>query len=406
MSKITFVDEPNKTGGKVYGRKRSAVAFIFSVTLLAIIVGFVGGILSLVIITNSSTGAKLRSVFGIKNIEGININSTTTNKLVLEESSAIIDAVKKASPAVVSISTSTKVQDLFGQVSEQTGGGTGFIVTSDGLIVTNKHVVSDKNAMYSVVTSEGKKYDGKVLALDSLNDLAIVSIEASGLPTVEFGDSENLQIGQWVVAVGNALAQFDNTVTVGVISAKNRQISATDSTGSGAETLSDLLQTDTAINPGNSGGPLINLKGQVIGINTAVAGNAQNIGFAIPINQVKNAIDFNSVRKTGKIIRPYIGVRYIPITPDIAKRADLPVDYGVYIYSGSTLLPAVQPNSPADKAGLRVADIIVEIDGVKINDQRTLNSILVQYKPDQEVEIKYMRGKDEKTVKLTLGATE
>lgn len=405
MPKITYVDEDELRQPK-YNKKRSAVAFIISIAILAVVVGFIGGILSLVLLTNSDSGAKMRSWLGIKDTGGINITSTTTNKLVLEESSAIIDAAKKVSPAVVSISTSSKVQDLFGQVMEETGGGTGFIVTSDGLIVTNKHVVSSDQTAYTVVTADGKKYDGKVLARDPLNDLAILSIDAKGLSTVEFGDSDDLQVGQWVVAVGNALAQFDNSVTVGVISAKNRQISAGDSTGTSTETLSELLQTDAAINSGNSGGPLVNLKGQVIGINTAVASNAQGIGFAIPINQIKNAIDFSTVRKTGKIVRPYFGIRYIQITPDIAKRADLAIDYGVYVYSSSSLQPAVVTGSPADKAGIKAGDIITEVDGVKINDQRTLNSILLKYKPGQEVEIKYVRGKDEKTTKLTLGSTE
>ncbi len=403
MAKITYLDEEN-IKEKKYGRKRSAIAFIFSIAFLAIVVGFIGGILSMVLITNSSLGSKMRDWLGIKNIEAININNTTTNKLILEESSAIIDAVKKVSPAVVSISTSTTVQDFFGQSFKQEGGGTGFIVTSDGLIVTNKHVVAETNTKYTVVTSDGVKYEATVIAQDSLNDLAIISIDAKGLSTIEFGDSDELQIGQWAVAVGNALAQFDNTVTVGVISAKNRQINAGSSSGSSSETLSDLIQTDAAINFGNSGGPLVNLKGQVIGINTAIASTAQNIGFAIPINQVKNAIDFSTVRKTGKIVRPYLGVRYLQITPDIAKRAELPTDYGIYIYS-NTLQPAVQSDSPADKAGLKQGDIILEIDGVKINESRSLNSILAKYKPDQEIEIKYMRNNEEKTTKLTLGSS-
>lgn len=404
MAKLTYLDEEsNHPVYKTVQNRRSALAFAVSVMIIAFILGIFGSIFGLALMSTDGWGLKIRETLGINGLSSLSINSTSTERLILEESSAITDTVKKISPAVVSITTTKQVTDFFGQTTEQSGGGTGFIVTTDGLILTNKHVVNDQNTEYTVVTNDGKKYPAKVLAKDTLNDFAVIQIEASGLPVVEFGDSDNLDVGQWVVAVGNALGQFGNTVTVGVISATNREITASSGAGGQSESLSDMLQTDAAINSGNSGGPLVNLKGQVIGINTAVASNAQNIGFAIPINQVKNVIDFDSIKKTGKIVRPYIGVRYIPITPTIARSSNLKYDYGIYVYSDNPLQPAVVPGSPADKIGIKAGDILLELDGTKINENLTLNNILSKYKPNQKVTIKYLRESEEKTIELTLG---
>lgn len=361
--------------------------FIIFFLILAFLMGILG----------SAAGAAL---FGsaFKNIS--DITSTSTRKIVIEESGAVIGAVKKVSPAVVSITTSSNAMDFFGRVYEQKGGGTGFIITSDGLIATNKHVVSDENATYQVVTAEGKTYEGKVKAIDPFMDLAILSIDAKGLPVVELGDSDKLQVGQWVIAIGNALAKFDNTVTVGVISARERDVEASGA-GIGTEKLESMLQTDAAINPGNSGGPLVNLEGQVTGINTAVAGGAQGIGFAIPINNVKKAIE--SVQKTGKISRPYLGVRYIPITRDIAKAASLPVDYGAWIYRGSGSLEApVIPSSPADKAGIKENDIITEINGQRIDEKHSLSSLIRKYNFGDEIVLTVLRAGKEMKVKVML----
>jgi serine protease Do len=221
------------------------------------------------------------------------------------------------------------------------------------------------------------------------------------LPVVELGDSDELKVGQWVVAVGNALGQFQNTVTAGIVSAKGRQIQASDSDGTSTETLSNLLQTDTAINSGNSGGPLVNLKGQVIGINTAVASGAQGIGFAIPINEAKSAIE--SIKKTGKIVRPYLGVRYQTVTPEIAKANNLSVDYGAIVLRGTGLTAfAVVPGSPADKAGIIENDIILEVNGDKIDADHSLVSLIQQYQVGDEVELKVLSKAKEKTVKVNL----
>ncbi len=322
--------------------------------------------------------------------------STKKEKLVLEESSAVIDAVKKVSPSVVSITTSQSIQDLFtGQITQEKGGGTGFILTSDGLIVTNKHVVEQPDATYSVLTEDGKTYAAHILSKDPYSDLAVIKIEAKGLKPVELGDSNALNIGQWVIAIGNALGEFQNTVTVGVVSAKERRITTP------GQTLEGLIQTDAAINPGNSGGPLLNLAGQVIGINTAIAGGAEGIGFAINIDSVKTALD--SVQRTGKIVRPFLGVRYLSINKEIARSAQLSVDKGALVYRGTnpTDLPVV-PGSPADKAGIQENDIITKVNGQEIDENTSLGSLLQKYKPGDVVALTLLRKGEETKLNVTL----
>ncbi|TSC96996.1 MAG: Protease Do, partial [Candidatus Berkelbacteria bacterium Licking1014_2] len=325
--------------------------------------------------------------------------NTKTEKVVVEESGIIIDTVKKVVPAVVSISTSENVQDFFGQIIEQQGAGTGFILTSDGLIITNKHVVSSEGAKYTVILNDGRSFPAEIKVRDPNNDFAILKIDGKNLPVMELGDSDKLQVGQWVIAIGNALGEFENTVTTGVLSAKNRNI-ITAGSGFSQEQLTGLLQTDAPINPGNSGGPLVNLKGQVIGINTAVA-DAQSIGFAIPINSIKKSIA--SFQKTGKIVRPYLGVRYLTITQDIAKTANLPVDYGVLVYHGNQLgATAVANGSPADKAGIVENDIITEINGQRLDEKHPLPTVLAQFDPGQEIELTVIHKGETKKIKLTL----
>lgn len=381
------VEKPAKKGG----------AFVVVFLILALLMGVIGSVATMVLLsTNSSWRAKL-------GINDLALNTTKTEKLILEESSAVTSTVDKVSPSVVSISTSTNVTDLFGRSYEQTGGGTGFIITSDGMIATNKHVVSDASATYTVFTSDGKNYPAKIVATDPFNDLAVIKIEASGLPVVDLGDSDKLQVGQWVIAIGNALGEFNNTVTVGVISAKDRKITA--SGGGSSENLEGLLQTDAAINAGNSGGPLVNLAGQVTGINTAVAGSAQGIGFAIPINSVKSALD--SIKKTGKISRPMLGVRYLPVNKELAKANQLPIDHGAWVLPGTQSGEvAVVPGSPADKAGIVENDIITQIDGADITENSSLQKLLSKYNIGDEVELTILHKGDEKKIKLKLTAAQ
>ncbi|MBX4201062.1 trypsin-like peptidase domain-containing protein, partial [Candidatus Parcubacteria bacterium] len=261
---------------------------------------------------------------------------------------AIIDSVKSASPSVVSIVISKNLPvyeqqfiNPFGDMPgfgiqipqyvqkgtkyQEVGAGSGFIVSSDGLILTNKHVVSDKEAEYTVLTSDGTEFSAKVVALDPVQDLAVIKLQSDAtFPAIKIGDSSGIQIGQGAIAIGNALGQFSNTVSVGVVSGLGRTVSASGAQGF-SETLEGIIQTDAAINPGNSGGPLVNLRGEVIGINTAMADNAQSIGFAIPINIAKKDID--QIIKTNKIVYPFLGVRYVAVDEQVKEKYNLPVDY-------------------------------------------------------------------------------
>lgn len=360
--------------------KKRLVSLVLAVALLA---GGAAGALSTVVLKSPSPRPLADS-------------GPASKKIVLEESSAVIDTVKKVSPSVVSITASTNTLDFFtGQAVEQKGGGTGFVLTSDGLIVTNKHVVDQPNTKYTVITAEGKNYLATVLSRDSFNDLAVIKVDAKGLKPVELGDSDALQIGQWVVAIGNALGEFQNTVTIGVVSAKERQIKTTN------EALNGLIQTDAAINPGNSGGPLVNLAGQVVGINTAIAGNAEGIGFAINIDSIKTALD--SVERTGKIVRPYLGVRYLNLNTEIARSAGLSVEQGALVYRGPNPTDfAVAPGSPADKAGIAENDIITKINGQELNENTSLVSLLQKYKPGETVTLTVIHKGEEKKIDVVL----
>lgn len=294
------------------------------------------------------------------------------------------------------------VQTPDGTEKQKVGAGSGFIISPDGLIVTNKHVVADKTADYEVELSSGKKYSATVLARDPILDVAIMKITAYGLPYLTLGDSDSLKLGQSVVAIGNALGQFQNTISVGVISGLSRSITAGDGGGM-SEALSHVIQTDAAINPGNSGGPLLNLSGNVVGVNTAIVQGSQNIGFALPINSIKSVIE--SVQKTGKIVRPYIGVRYQTVTPELKSANNLSVDYGVIVKGdGSKNLLAVIPGSPADKAGIVENDIILEIDGVKINADSDFAQTIRGHKVGDAVLLTVLSKGSQKKVTVVLEA--
>lgn len=386
--------ETEKKGQK-YFKKYFLKITVF--TLVILLVGAVGGIGGILLL--STNDGAIANKIGLT--KGINIPITKTDKIVLEESNAVIDTTNKVSPSVVSITLKTQVRDIFGQLQTAEGAGTGFIITSDGLILTNRHVASDENVAYTVILADGKTYDAKIQSVDSAQDIAVLKIDARDLPVVELGDSDQMQIGQWVVAVGNALGQFQNTVTVGVVSGKNRKVEASDSSGVNAETLDNMIQTDAAINSGNSGGPLVNLKGQVIGINTAVASGAQGIGFAIPINVAKSAIE--SIKKTGRIIRPYLGVRYVQVTPDIAKENNLSYEYGALVMRGNGLgQAAVASGSPADKAGIKENDIILEVNGERVDENKGLVSLVQQYNVGDTIDLKIYSGGKEITIKVKL----
>lgn len=284
---------------------------------------------------------------------------------------------------------------------QQVGAGSGFFVKESGLILTNKHVVERDDVSYTAVTNDGKKYPAKVVARDPVNDLALVQIQGSGFSSLLLGDSSRVKLAQTVIAIGNALGEFRNTVSKGIVSGLSRSIAAGGSQG-GIEQLSGLIQTDAAINPGNSGGPLLNLRGEAIGINTAIAGGAQNVGFALPINVAKRVIEQYIVK--GKISYPFLGVRYMIITEEFAKQENFPFDYGALIVRGDTPQDlAVVPGSPGDKAGLQENDIILEFNGTKITADNPLDKMITALKTGDEVTLKVYSKGQEKTVRVTLG---
>jgi serine protease Do len=275
------------------------------------------------------------------------------------------------------------------------GGGSGFIVDPNGLVVTNKHVVHDPSAEYLVKTASEDTYQARVLARDPLNDVAILKIEAENLSALPLGNSDKIRLGQTVVAMGNALGEFQNTVSTGIVSGLSRFITAITDMEGHSERLRGLIQTDAAINPGNSGGPLVNIKGEVIGINAAVVFGAQNIGFAIPIN--KAARDLVELKHYGRIRRPFLGVRYISLNPMLKKRFRLQVDQGAFVLrEGFPGRSAILPGSAAEKAGIREADIILEMNNALINEKMGLEDILEKVKIGEEVPLKILRnGKEE-----------
>lgn len=328
---------------------------------------------------------------------------------IVEEGNVIADVAQKVGPSVVSILTEQKstVDSLyFGQQTRTSqAAGTGVIIDSSGLVLTNKHVVPSTTSTVTVVTSDGSRYEGaEIIGRDPLNDIAIIRVKnPKNFQPATLGDSEKVRTGQKVIAIGNALGQFQNTVTSGIISGIGRPIEAGDQSSGASEQLTNLFQTDAAINAGNSGGPLLNFNGEVIGINTAVAADAQNIGFSIPINEAKGVVQ--SVKTTGKLSRPYIGVRYTMLTPDIAKELGVSVQEGAYI---STDAGSVVTDSPAQQAGLQAGDIITKVNKVELSQRTSLASVVSRFVVGDTVELTVVRdGKEQKiSLKLAEAPTE
>ena len=362
-------------------------ALVKRIVVISLIFGILGGAIGGVIIAK----------YGPSSFQAVD-----QHKVVLQDSSAVIDVVKTVSPSVVSISSSSTVAGLFGLQSQLTSAGTGIIVSADGLIMTNNHVV-DGQTNLSVFTSDGKEYkNASVVATDATRDIAFIRIKASGLKAASLGDSANLQVGARVIALGNALGQFQNSATEGIISGLGRPIQAGGSGGLGGgsvESLNNLIQTDAAINPGNSGGPLVNISGQVIGMNTAIAGQAQNIGFAIPVNELKSAL--SSVQSKGTIAHPYLGVRYITISPDFAANNNISVSQGAYVVGDRQNL-AVLPDSPAAKAGLQEGDIITKINKDTIDQTHDLSGLVSKYNVGDVLTITYIRDGKSATAKVAM----
>lgn len=355
-----------------------------TIVIVSFIGGLVGGFLGM--------GVLDRWMFG----------DSVGREVVLQESSAIIDVVDELEPSVVNITSSGAPRyDIFGREFEgRTGAGTGLIIGQDGLVITNRHVVPEGSEISITTHDETVHENVDVVGRDPLNDLAYLNIDTdSELKPAELGNSDEVVVGQKSVAIGNVLGQFTNTVTSGIISAIGRPVAATGQDQ--VEYLQGLLQTDAAINPGNSGGPLVNIEGQVIGINTAVAGNAEGIGFAIPINQAKAGIE--SVKNHGELLKPYLGVRYATIDNELAAEEGLPVEDGAYVRPSSGDSPVIS-DSPADEAGIQAGDIITAVDGQKLNQRYPLSARLSRYQVGDTVELTVLR--DGETITTTANLQE
>ena len=329
------------------------------------------------------------------------VSDQGSNVVISQKEADLAELVEKTSPTVVSIVTSqVSGQGFFQQEVE--GAGTGIVISEDGYILTNKRVISEARSV-QVVMSDGTRHsDVTVVGSDPLNDIAFLKIKnVSDLKVATLGDSGAMRVGQDVIAIGNSLGQYQNTVTSGIVSGLGRPVTAASSElNSRVESLTDLLQTDAAINPGNSGGPLINSAGQVVGINTAIAADAQGIGFAIPINAAKGMI--RGVITNGKVEKAYLGVQYVAITPDVRTEYKLPVDQGALVRSGSG--SAVESNSPADEAGIKDGDIITKVNEKSVGNQGGLGSLVAEFMPGEKVTLTIIRDGKEQQKTLTLGA--
>ena len=388
-----------------------------------IIISIVSSFLTIFILVTLLYILSIFNVVSVNNLFSNNLaiqNSVPVKTGTSVEESQVVNTVEKTNPAVVSIIISKDVPTyennnfynyLFnynsnsntqqnGTQKQEIGGGSGFFVSSDGYIVTNCHVVDDNTADYTVLTKDNKKYTAKIIAKDKTLDVAVLKIDGNNFSYLTFADSDTLKLGQTAIAIGNALAEFQNSISMGIISGLSRSITASDGNGS-AEQLDGVIQTDAAINHGNSGGPLLDLKGNVIGVNVAIENSANSIGFALPSNVVKSVVD--SVMKNGDIVKPYLGVRYTQINSDVKAKNNLSVDYGVLISRGTANGElAVIPGSPADKAGIVENDIILEINGVKLVSDKSLISIIRQKKVDQTITLKVIHDGATKEVKVKL----
>ncbi|MCB9823178.1 trypsin-like peptidase domain-containing protein [Candidatus Nomurabacteria bacterium] len=330
------------------------------------------------------------------------LRSEQSRQTIVSEGEVISDISKKSGQSVVSVITEQNriVNSYFGQRSViGQAAGTGVIIDADGTLLTNKHVVPEGSSSVKIVTSDGTVYeDVSVLGRDPLNDIAILKVKnPKDFIPAKLGDSDSVKTGQKVIAIGNALGQFQNTVTTGIISGVGRPIEAGDQDSGQSESLTNLFQTDAAINSGNSGGPLLNYSGEVIGINTAIAADAQNIGFAIPINETKGIIA--SVKRTGEVQRPFLGVKFVMVNKLIAKQLNLEADNGALISSDTD---SIIEGSPAQKAGLRPGDIITKINDRALDSDHPLNTVIGSYAVGDSVKLTVLSGGETRSVTIKL----
>jgi serine protease Do len=382
--------QPKSTPPAQYGAKRRPMRTLTTVAIASIF-GLVAGFGGAKLASNTD----INDQFAARTTSGVD-----GNKIVTQEEENLSSVVSKVSPSVVSIITQSQTTDFYLGSSTEEGAGTGIIVSKDGYVMTNKHVIAGANTV-GIALSDGTTYsDVKVLGTDPLNDVAFLKIpDVSDLPAAELGDSTSVRVGQKVIAIGNSLGQYQNTVTSGIISGTGRPVSA--QAGNAVETLTDLIQTDAAINPGNSGGPLLNLQGQVIGINTAIAADAQGIGFSIPIGATKGIL--KGVLAGKGVQRAYLGINYVPITADVSEHYKLPVKKGAYVFNGEGKV-AVAANSPAAQAGIKDKDIITKVGDIEVGDRGSVASLVAEYGPKDTIELTVLR--DGKSIKVSATLTE
>ncbi len=401
--------------GRAHGR-----FFAVSLFVIALLSGFVGGLLA------PFFGRFVPMPLSLFSEPKTSETLSPEQIRVVAEDNVVADLVEQHSPGVVSIVISRdvpKVRNFFNTPfgmpffspfgsdigsteteRQRVGSGSGFFVSSDGLLVTNKHVVADEQAEYTVISGAGTEYSAKVIARDPSNDIAVLKVEGSDFPVLTLGDSDRIRVGETIIAIGNPLGEFENSVSRGIISGLKRNLDASSGRGD-SERLSDIIQIDAAINPGNSGGPLFNLSGEVIGVNVAMASGAENIGFSLPINQVKRIVE--QVRTTGKLSFPYLGVRSLTLTDALKTKTGLPYNYGALVLRGETMTDfAVVPGSPADKAGIVENDIILEIDGKKIDENHSLIYYMGQYAVGDEITVKVWHKGEIKEVQVRLEERE
>jgi serine protease Do len=345
-----------------------------------------------------------------------------------------IKTIKKVMPAVVSIVISKRLEDVERETESrrneedgargkgktpdasrpaphaqfladkngmvEVGGGSGFIVDENGLVLTNKHVIAEPGAAYTVVLNDGRKFPAQLMSRDPINDLAIMKIDAVKLPRLELGDATRLELGTSVIAIGNALGMFKNTVSLGIVSGLSRSITAQAEPNAPIQELRGLIQTDAAINPGNSGGPLVDKNGKVIGVNSAIVSGAQSIGFAIPVNAARR--DLEDIKKYGRIHRPLLGLRYVMVDDDLKEKMGLPVNYGAIVVRESERDYAVAPGSPADLAGIKEKDIVLTLNGARLDRDHPVQDFLEELNVGDVVILHALRAGKEFTAKATL----
>ncbi|HUD06987.1 MAG TPA: trypsin-like peptidase domain-containing protein [Candidatus Saccharimonadales bacterium] len=390
----------NSTKNRIYNLSKKRPVKIILAIVLVFIIGFGGGWVG----ESSRNNGSLSIASSPSSSEG--------REIVSNQSELISSIANNVSPSVVSIDAigTAETQDIFGNSAPQQeeSEGTGIILTSTGYVLTNRHVIPQGTTTVNVILADGTTINnvqvvGTTAQSDPL-DLAILKISnpPEKLQPATLGDSSTVQVGDSVVAIGNALGQFQNTVTSGIVSGRGRSIQAGDSTGTESEDLQDLIQTDAAINEGNSGGPLVDVNGDVIGINTAVAsGTAQNIGFAIPINDAEGII--KKVLTDGQFQRPYLGVYYVTLNPSVAKQYNLSTTVGAYIPPNQNGQPSVLANSPASAAGLQSGDIITAVNGSTISTNNSLSSLVDENPVGSKINLTVTRSGHQITVTVTVG---